>query len=59
VLRLDVLAVGVVEEIERLGHQRIGEQELSAPGQLPLDRGVPDGADAVGPGDQDRALEVA
>ena len=55
--RLDVLAVGVVQEIERLGDDRVGEHEVAAVLQLPLDGRVADGAHAVGAGQEDRPFQ--
>ena len=57
--RLHVLAVGVVQEVERLGDDRVGEHEVAAVLQLPLDRRVADRADAVGAGQQDRPFQEA
>ena len=55
--RLHVLAVRVVQEVEGLGHHRIGEDELPSLGDLPLKSGVADHADAVGARQENRAFE--
>ena len=54
---LHVFAVGVVQEIKRLGDDRVGEHELPAVLQLPLNRRVANRADAVRARQQNRSLE--
>ena len=51
-----MLAVRVVQEVERLGDDGIGEDEFAAVLQLPLDRRIAHGADAVRARQQDRAF---
>src|SRR5215813_2891041 len=45
-----VFAVGVIEKVEGLGNHWIGEQELAAILQLPLNRRIPDSSDTMGTG---------
>jgi hypothetical protein len=57
VRRLHVFAVRVVHEVERLGDDGVGEHEIAAVLQLPLNRRVAHGADAVRAGEKNRSLE--